>query len=323
MLKIYALLLIAVSVLFSCEQSDKITLIDSTGRINNVLIVMNNEDWDGRVGDSLRQIIAQPLPGLPQEEFPLSVSQVDPITFNSLFKRNRNILFVGIDTMRHFYSNKNLYAYPQLTLTVLGKDKNDLIDNMTAHSEEIISTFQENDLKLYQSKVAKEFHNPKEINTFNNLGLQFRVPQAYNMVEDTGDFMWYRNTITRGLLNLIAYEIPVENLDSVSEDLLIAYRDSIGKKYLPGQFDSTYLVTEKSVRPLVQEVNLAGEKALESRGLWYIENDFMGGPFISYTFMDEQNSRLLVIEGFSFTPSAKKRDFVFEMEAILKTVSFQ
>lgn len=316
-------LILMIAALASCAKSDKITLVDSTGRINNVLIVMNNEDWDGRVGDSLRQILGQPLPGLPQEEFPLTVNQVDPITFNSLFKRNRNILFVGVDTLEHFYSNTNLYANPQLTLTVLGRDKDELIENIMSHSEEIIGTFKENDMRLYQSKVAKEVHNPKEINTFNNLGLQFRIPKAYRMVEDTGEFMWYRSTITRGLLNLIAYEIPVSDMSQVNEDALIRYRDSIGKKYIPGQFDSTYMTTEKLERPVVKEVTVSGKKALESRGLWYVENDYMGGPFISYTFKDEDSGRLIVIEGFSYTPSAKKRDFVFELEAILKTVSFQ
>ncbi|MGA9269271.1 MAG: DUF4837 family protein, partial [Lutimonas sp.] len=306
----------------SCVKSDKITLVDSTGRINHVLIVMNNEDWEGRVGDSLRQIIGQPLPGLPQEEYPFTVNQVDPITFNSLFKRNRNILFIGVDTLEHFYSNTNLYASPQLTLTVLGRNKDELIKNLMSHREELISTFKENDMRLYQSRVTRDAYKTNEINTFNNLGLQFKIPKAYRVVEDTGEFMWYRSTITRGLLNLIAYEVPVENLDSVSEDDLIRYRDSIGKNLIPGQFDSTYLATEKLVRPIVKSVNVGGREALESRGLWYVENDFMGGPYISYTFKDEDTGRLLVIEGFSYTPSAKKRDFLFEMESILKTVSF-
>ena len=316
------LLALTITVLASCSKSDKITLVDSTGRINNVLVVMNNEDWEGRVGDSLRQIIAQPLPGLPQEEFPFTVNQVDPITFNSLFKRNRNILFVGVDTLKHFYTNTNLYAYPQLTLTVLGRDKDELIGNLMEHRKEIISTFQENDLKLYQAKVTKDAYNPKEINTFNNMGLQFKIPTTYKMVEDTGEFMWYRSTITRGLLNLIAYEIPMSDLDKLSDDALIRYRDSIGKTFIPGQFDSTYMTTEKTERPIVRHVDLAGRKALESRGLWYVEGDYMGGPFLSYAFKDEDSGRLLVIEGFSYTPSAKKRDFVFELEAILKTVTF-
>ena len=59
---------------------------------------MNDEDWKGKVGDALKKIITEPVIGLPQEENQFSVTQVDPRTFNALFKRNRNILFVGIDT---------------------------------------------------------------------------------------------------------------------------------------------------------------------------------------------------------------------------------
>ena len=90
-----SLILVLMALVSSCSKSDKLTLVDSTGRINHVLIVMNNEDWEGRVGDSLRQIIAQPLPGLPQEEFPFTVNQVDPLTFNSLFKTAIDVVCCG------------------------------------------------------------------------------------------------------------------------------------------------------------------------------------------------------------------------------------
>ena len=84
-------LIVIILMISSCAKSDKITLVESTGRINHVLIVMNNEDWDGKIGDELKEIISQPVLGLPQEEHQFSVTQVDPATFNSLFKRNRNI----------------------------------------------------------------------------------------------------------------------------------------------------------------------------------------------------------------------------------------
>ena len=63
--------------------------------------------------------------------------------------------------------------------------------------------------------------------------------------------------------------------------------------------------------------------AIESRGLWFVENDYMGGPFISYTIEDKANERLIVVEGFSYSPSSKKRDVVFELEAILKTTELK
>jgi hypothetical protein len=320
MLKRFAFSFLALFLLTSCEKSDQITLVDSTGRINNILIVINNADWDGRVGDALKTIIGEPVVGLPQEENQFSVNQVDPLAFNSLFKRHRNILFVGLDTISHFYMNQNVFASPQTTLTILGKDKDELIENIRSHKEEIISVFKKNDLAVYQQKITKDFYDPKNSATLNNLGIAMKIPFTYKKVEDNGEFLWYRYDFDRGLLNLIAYEVPLFN-DSFTTKDLVSYRDSIGKYQIPGQFENTYMRTEPNFTPITKDVNFGNINAIESRGLWFVEGDYMGGPFISYTIRDIANQRLIVVEGFSYSPSAKKRDFVFELEAILKTVT--
>lgn len=317
MFKRIFLALLSLGLFSSCEQSDTVTLVESTGRINNILIVLDAADWDGKVGDALKIIISEPVAGLPQDEDQFGVNHVDPRAFNSLFKRNRNILFVGLDTVNHFYINRNVFSSPQTTLTILGKDKDELIENIRSHKEEIISVFKKNDLALLQSKVTKDFHDPKKIKTLNNLGISMKIPFAYKKVDDTGNFLWYRHSMDRGLMNIIAYEIPL-NGDSFSDEDLVAQRDSIGKKMIPGQFENTYMRTEPQFIPVMKNVEFGGINAIESRGLWFVEGDFMGGPFVSYTI--KENERLIVVEGFSFSPSAKKRDYVFELEAILKTL---
>ncbi len=322
MFKRIFLALLSLGLFSSCEQSDTVTLVDSTGRINNILIVLNNADWDGKVGDALKTIISEPVVGLPQEEDQFGVNHVDPKSFNSLFKRNRNILFVGLDTVNHFYTNHNIFASPQTTLTILGKDKDELIENIRSHKEEIISIFKKTDLALLQSKVTKDFHNPKNIETLNSLGISMKIPFAYKKVDDTGDFLWFRHSMDRGLMNIIAYEIPLHG-DSFSNEDLVAHRDSIGKKMIPGQFENTYIRTEPQFNPIMKNVEFGGINAIESRGLWIVEGDFMGGPFVSYTIKDNENERLIVVEGFSYSPSAKKRDYVFELEAILKTLKMK
>lgn len=320
----FAGLVLLFSALFftACEKSDQLTLVSSTGRINHLLVVVDNEDWEGKVGEALLDIFGKPLAGLPQEEFQFSVTQVDPLTFSNLFRKNRNILFVGIDTLNHFYTNDNLYASPQKLLTILGTDETELIENIHQHEKEIVQIFRDSDLALYQKKVTEETLNAKEINTLNNLGIQMQIPKDYRMVEDTGEFMWFRNEITKGLLNLLAYEIPLGPDQDLATLDFVAIRDSIGKTYVPGQFENTYMTTEKKILPAVRKVKFAQRNAMEARGLWYVENDFMGGPFLSYTIYDQENHRLLVLEGFCYAPSAKKRDFLFELEAILKTASF-
>ncbi len=323
MLKKTTLLILVFIVLFSCSKDDKITLVSSTGRINHVLIVIKNSDWQGEVGDALREIIAQPIVGLPQEEPQFSITQVPPKTFNSLFKRTRNILFVGYNKKENFYTNTNIYASPQITLTILSDNKEALIENINAHKKEIISTFKKNDLRLYQKRITKDSYDTKTFKTFDNLHFSLKIPPSYKQVEDDGDFLWFRNSFTKGLLNIIAYEIPKPTDNSFNLDYLLKHRDSIGKTRIPGQFENTYMKTEPQFTPITKEVKLAGKSALESRGLWLVEGDFMGGPFISYTIDDIKNNRLLIIEGFSYSPSAKKRDIVFEMEAILKTVKLK
>ena len=319
MLKRISFAILSLGFLISCGKSDTVTLVSSTGRINHVLIVMNDEDWQGKVGDELKNIISEPVIGLPQEENQFSINQVDPFTFNSLFKRNRNILFVGLDNEENFYTNHNVHASPQTTVTILSKDKEALIQNIRSHSTEIIDIFKKNDLALYQRKVTKDFHDPETIETLNSLGISMKIPSEYRMVEDSGQFLWYRNTFERGLLNIIAYEIPVFG-EPYTMESLVSFRDSIGKSYIPGQFDNTYMRTEPKFTPVTRDVEFNKVKAIESRGLWFVEGDFMGGPFISYTIEDKANDRLIVVEGFSFSPSSKKRDVVFELEAILKTL---
>jgi hypothetical protein len=56
---------------------------------------------------------------------------------------------------------------------------------------------------------------------------------------------------------------------------------------------------------------------VETRGLWDIENDFMGGPFISHALIDKTGERVLVLDAFVYHPRADKRNYVRQLEAIL------
>ena len=46
---------------------------------------------------------------------------------------------------------------------------------------------------------------------------------------------------------------------------------------------------------------------------------YMAGPFLSYSVLDKDNNRMIVVEGFTFAPAINKRDYMFELEAILRT----
>lgn len=323
MLKKTILFALIISTIVSCGKDEKATLVSSSGRINHVLIVIKNTDWQGKIGDALRDIITEPVAGLPQEEQQFSINHVPPDTFNQLFKKSRNIMFVGYDRETKFYTNHNVYADPQTTLSVLGKTEQDIIDNINKHKKEIISTFKDNDMKVYQQKLAEDLWNPKNIETFQKLGFTLKIPNQYAKVEDNGDFLWYRNDFTRGQMNILAYTVPAQSINDLNIDNIIKIRNAFGKKYIPGQFDNTYITTEPKFKPITKKLKIQGMDAIETRGLWIVENDYMGGPFLSYTIYDKAKNRLIITEGFSFSPATKKRDFVFELETILKTIQIK
>ena len=77
---------------------------------------------------------------------------------------------------------------------------------------------------------------------------------------------------------------------------------------------------ERRMTPSYEEVSFHGAFAAEVRGLWRMENDFMGGPYYSLTFYDEPNVRLITVEGYAYAPYFDKRPYMREIEGIVKSV---
>jgi hypothetical protein len=48
----------------------------------------------------------------------------------------------------------------------------------------------------------------------------------------------------------------------------------------------------------------------------------MAGPFVNYAIYNKEKDNWLVIEGYVSAPSSKQRNYLFEIEAILKSVKF-
>ncbi len=56
--------------------------------------------------------------------------------------------------------------------------------------------------------------------------------------------------------------------------------------------------------------------------MWDVAGDYMAGPFVNYTLLDQANKRWLVIEGFAFAPSVSKREYMFELNTIVRSLRF-
>jgi hypothetical protein len=82
------------------------------------------------------------------------------------------------------------------------------------------------------------------------------------------------------------------------------------------------MITEKAYSPYFLQTQIDHKLTYETKGTWQLKNDFMAGPFINYAIKDHKNNRYLILDGFTYNPSKAKRDLVFELEAMMKSVVF-
>jgi len=321
-------LLIAVSILlFACNDKaspNKKILSKSSGNINNLSVVIDNELWQGSVGEAIRNTIAAPVYGLPQDEPLFSIGQIPPSVFTGFVKKSRIILKVEKGSNDASVKiGSNVFARPQKLVVVSGKTNAEIINLITENSQRIINALKREEIKEKQRRIRKSLHRNNNIEK--SLGITIDFPSAYRIAKEEDNFFWIRKDITTGTSNLLIYELPLNAIkrnDSLIGQI-IKIRDSIGKVHIPGPTEGAFMITEQAYAPFLMEIKIDDKPTIETKGIWDVKNAFMSGPFINYIIEDKIKNRLLVIEGFAFAPSVGKRDYMFDLEAIIKTIKIK
>ena len=321
-------LFFTIIMLLSCDNNNSFVQKRSVGNINRVMIVVKSSNWLGDVGDQIRDSFTKIIYGLPQPEATTTLSQVAPNGFGTMMKASRSLLIIEKTEKEYFSIKYNIYAKPQTVIYLSAKDDDSIIRLLKKYEEEILATFRQADITTTQKIFLKSTIDNAKFQTTKNIGVSFIIPNKYRTVEDTGNFLWLRQHLKSGIAktgsnNILVYSLPLEDENKVVESI-IEVRNLIGKKHIPGSNPETmHMITEKAFTPRTSETKIDGKKAYETRGKWEVKNDFMAGPFLNYTVIDKKNNRLVVFEGFTYAPSINKREFIFELEAIAKSMKIQ
>ena len=113
--------------------------------------------------------------------------------------------------------------------------------------------------------------------------------------------------------------MPITSQPTTLEKV-IKIRDSIGKEFVPGRNEGSYVITEKAYEPYFNKIKIKNLTAFKTKGTWEVVNDYMAGPFLNIIVEDTKNERFVVFEGFVFSPSDRKREYMVEVEAIIKSL---
>lgn len=319
-------IIFSVLVLFlftSCDnkKTNKETYLpDASGAINNVSVVVENDLWDGSVGEAIREALTKPIYGLPQDEPTFTISQIPPSVFSGFVTKNRTVLKIELGREAAIEISDNVYAKPQKVIVISGKTKAEIIDLLQVNESKIIDSFRREELNERLHQMAKSPHSFDVIKE--KLGLTVAFASAYRKAKEVDNFFWFRKDIATGTSNIMLYTLPynaIKRNDSVVNQI-IRIRDSIGMAHIEGPVEGSYLVTEKAYAPFIGETIIDNKPTFETKGIWDVKNAFMGGPFINYAIDDKINKRWIILEGFAFAPSVEKRNYMLELEAIIRSV---
>ncbi len=325
MKKLAVLTFIALSFL-SCKETSKedaqAILSESNGKINNVSIIIDDNLWNGEIGDSIRKKFAAPVDGLPQEEPLFTLNQYPTKVFEGFVRKSRNIIVVKKGKEAAFVSNTNKFAKPQNIFFISGTDTEDVLNILEEKSAEIIKTIKASEIIENQIRMKKSLVSDEQLQKMFGISLQIGFGYKYDMVKDK--FVWLRKEFTSGYNSILVYQVPIDKVENGGDIItnITAMRDEIGKANIHGTLPNTWMITEAAYAPYLFDVTVAGKKTYLTKGTWELKNDFMAGPFVNYAIKDTKNNRYLILEGFTYNPSKSKRDLVFELEAIIQSVQF-
>lgn len=312
---------------------------------NEILIVMDSAKWKGELGEKIREVFESPIPGLPQEEKTFTLQYISPRYFKGFYKLYPNILFATIlndssrdsrllrsyftaNSLEQMRKNPEMFMYPlknefargQEVLHLFAPTEEQLIEKLEANERRLTAYFLEFERNRLSRRLFSGLPN-KNLSEYieKKYGFRMEFPPGYKVAKERENFIWVRlldNDVDRSIW--VGY-VPYRNEDVFSAENILDLRERLAKPSIWGSDSTTFMKTETLIPVQTREINFKGRYAIEARGLWRLNRMTMGGPFLSYTFVDEATNRLYYIEGFTYAPGENKREPMRELEAILWT----
>ncbi len=321
----------------SCDTKRK-----AKGREDEITVIADSSEYM-QLKDELQQTFGKII-YTPQPE---ELFKIKRKSINSLeeLKRKKNILIVapinsGTYTSQYlnkildtkvkelvkkdsvFVINKyDVWAKNQLVMILTAPNIDSLKKKINENKDELLYYFTD-----YSNKrIAKGLYNPKyeqkdiEAKLLSKYGWIIYVQADYTlaMEKPEDNFVWLR----RGVNTDMERWVFVHWLDNASpeflnKDSIAAERDKMTKKYYTTSDDKAYVVHYDDYKT-TKEVNFNNRYALVTQGLWRFNDNSGGGPFINYTFYDEDTKRIYMLDASIFAPKYLKKSIIQQVDVLL------
>lgn len=327
-LKISILLLILISVFISCDDLNERVLPSISGKSGDLLVVVDSNYWNNKTGEAIQEIFSKEQAGLPQREALFNLIKIPHRSFARIFHTTRNIIMVKIKPNKKtkITVTEDVWSKTQMVVTITAPNDEVAAQTIAKNGETLLDYFNGKERERLQTKYRPNRNSKNAKNLEKKLKLKIDIDDLYIIAKEEKDFIWLRkeknvgeHPVSQGIL---IYTYPYVSDSTFEVSKLVNKRNEVTEKHVEGGAKGSYMQTYLEYIPREKELNLKGVYAKELRGLWHMKGDFMGGPFISFSMVDEKRNRVITIDGYVYAPKFDKREFIRELEALALTVNF-
>lgn len=322
------------------------------GKMNEIVVITDDDTWTGAIGDTIEYYFESAYPILPTPEPFFDLRHFTPLDLqNEKLRRELRVYLVVADltdtespttqmvrndlgetkyleALENPKENNsvgvNKWANNQLIVYLYAKGEEALADAIKRSFSAIAKRVNQQDKEQLRQKV---YARPKNLGLTAKIkedyGIELQVPGEYVVALEKPDenLLWLRKDDSETTLNIVIKKMDYTDKNQISKAEIKRLRDEFGKEYVSTDVLGSYMITNDRDLPMYEyTIDINGMYALEARGIWEINNDFLGGSFASYLILSKDQKTLYYIDTFIYAPGKNKRDLSQELELMVKSI---
>ena len=237
-----------------------------------------------------------------------------------MFKLHRNILIFNIDSSvakQGVIYRTDVWARPQCVIQVNATCADSAIVVLRKNGENIAGAIEQAERNRVIANTLL-YEEPKLGEVVSKMiGGRIHFPVGYNLKKVTDDFIWIADEKQYSTQGVFVYKYPVTDKTPFTEENIIARRNAFLKEYVPATAEGSYMTTSVFVKPGIKFLKYHNLDFVETRGLWEVYNDYMGGPFVSHSFYSKDGKEIIALEAWVYAPKYDKRQYLRQTESLL------
>lgn len=321
----------------------------SIGSIDEIIVVMDSTAWDSETALALEETF-----GAGIETIPYPVEPKYDLTFRD-FRSNdqlenirelKNVIFAApideesnvgefisallSDDVEERVRTGESFAFPledrwvrdQWTLILTSNSDSELAEKIRNSEESLVGHLRDREM---ERRIAEVFRRGEQTEISNSLwedyGWSVRMQHDYVQIADSGNAVVFARYLPDNNRRMWAWwKDDVTDIEFLDQDWINAQRDSLMQIYMQGEREGSYVTTDYR-RPIETDEIDRDDRIIgyETMGMWQMVGNFMGGPFVNFTYYDPGTERLFMVEYWQFAPGVNKRRFIRQFQSMGRT----